>query len=213
MKTYNYILLDWDGNLVRTNEVWLDAIRQATEKRGLNLSDEELSSAFGAISQKLESWGISDLDDALNEITNVAIERIPEADLYPNVLQLLEYLRDKGKRVALVTTSSKQEIRHLLQKFSIRSLFSVIITREDVTHRKPHPEPLEKALVLLKANKQEAIMIGDSDKDLGAANNTGIDSVLFYPPEHKKFYDLEKLKSLNPTYVVSDFRKIVNIIS
>lgn len=43
-------------------------------------------------------------------------------------------------------------------------------------------------------------MIGDSDKDLGAARNFGIDSVLFYPAEHKKFYDLEKLKELEPTY-------------
>ncbi len=55
-------------------------------------------------------------------------------------------------------------------------------------------------------------MIGDSDKDLGAANNFGIDSVLFYPPEHKKFYDIEKLKKLRPTYIVSDLRQILEIV-
>jgi phosphoglycolate phosphatase-like HAD superfamily hydrolase len=65
---------------------------------------------------------------------------------------------------------------------------------------------------LLSGSKQAAIMIGDSDKDLGAANNTGIDSILFYPPEHKKFYDLEKLRTLNPTYIVEELRQIEAII-
>jgi phosphoglycolate phosphatase-like HAD superfamily hydrolase len=60
--------------------------------------------------------------------------------------------------------------------------------------------------------KSQAVMIGDSDKDLGAANNAGIDSILFYPPEHKKFYDLDKLRQLGPTYIVDDFRKIVEIV-
>lgn len=79
-------------------------------------------------------------------------------------------------------------------------------------HHKPHPEPLEKALRLLGGTKTGAVMIGDSDKDLGAANNTGVDSILFYPSEHKKFYNLARLKQLNPTYVVDDFRQVLEIV-
>ena len=37
------------------------------------------------------------------------------------------------------------------------------------------------------------------------------DSVLFYPPEHKKFYDLEKLKELEPTYIFDDFKDVLTI--
>ena len=56
-------------------------------------------------------------------------------------------------------------------------------------------------------------MIGDSDKDLGAARNFGIDSILFYPDEHRKFYNLEKLKELEPTFIIEDFKTILDPFS
>lgn len=43
-------------------------------------------------------------------------------------------------------------------------------------------------------------------------NNAGVDSVLFYPVQHKKFYDLDKLKELNPTYIIDDFRQVMEIV-
>ena len=55
-------------------------------------------------------------------------------------------------------------------------------------------------------------MIGDTEKDVGAANNAGIDSILFFPPEHKRFYDIDKLKKHKPTHIVSDFRHIIEIV-
>ncbi len=87
-----------------------------------------------------------------------------------------------------------------------------MIANEDTDKHKPDPEPLEKALQLLNGTKQEAIMIGDSDKDIGAATNAGIDSILFYPSEHAKFYKLDELQALNPTHIVDDFRQILQIV-
>jgi hypothetical protein len=39
MKSYKYILLDWDGNPARTLDLWLDALRKGLEKRGHNFTD------------------------------------------------------------------------------------------------------------------------------------------------------------------------------
>ena len=91
-------------------------------------------------------------------------------------------------------------------------LFDVLVTHHDTENHKPHPEPLEKALAELGGTKELAIMVGDTDKDLGAAANFGIDSMLFYPPEHEKFYPLEKLKGYNPTYVFDDFKKLLELV-
>ena len=101
----------------------------------------------------------------------------------------------------------------MLDKYNLKSYFDVIIAADDITEHKPHPEPLHKALMLLGGNTAEAIMIGDSDKDIGAAHNAGMDSILFYPTEHTKFYEFEKLEALKPTYIVSDFRDIKKIIT
>jgi pyrophosphatase PpaX len=94
----------------------------------------------------------------------------------------------------------------------IRHFFSAIVAGNEVQHYKPHPEPLEKGLALLGGDKASAIMIGDTDKDIGAANNLGIDSILFYPKEHEKFYDLVELKKHNPTHVVENFKEVLDLV-
>jgi pyrophosphatase PpaX len=207
-----YILLDWDGNLAKTLDIWLDAFRAPLEKRGLNLSDEDIAASFGAFTKYLAMWGIKDIDVATEEADAIAQQSLPNVELYPDALEVLESLHAAKKRVALITTSPHRNVQHLLEKYNIDRFFQVVVAGDDVKNHKPHPEPLEKALDELGGNKSDAIMIGDSDKDIGAAKNAGIDSILFYPPEHKKFYDLEKLRQLNPTHVVSDFRQILEIV-
>jgi pyrophosphatase PpaX len=213
MKTYNYILLDWDGNLAKTLDIWLEACRIVLSKRGINLSDNEIATCFGAPVKRFTDWGVTDIEAAINEMDELAKVHLPDVELYPNAIEVLEKLKDKGKSMALITASSHDKIQHLLDKYNMNGYFGAVTAGDDVKEHKPHPEPLEKAMALLGANKQESIMIGDSDKDLGAANNTGIDSILFYPPENNKFYALENLKSLNPTYVVEDFRQVEGIIN
>src|SRR5581483_9741789 len=95
---------------------------------------------------------------------------------------------------------------------NVKKYFDVILTKEDVIHHKPNPEIVYKALEKLDGIKEEAIVVGDSKKDLGAAQSAGIDSLLFYPEQHKKFYSLEDLKIYNPAYIVSSFEEMKPIL-
>ncbi len=212
MSKYQYILLDWDGNLAKTLDIWLEACRIPIEKRGLKLSDEEVASSFGAFAKYIKQWGFEDVDAIIDEADAIATEKLPNVELYPDALEVLEGLRDTGKKLALITTSPHSNIEHLLERYNMAKFFQVIVAGDDTVNHKPHAEPLEKAIEQLGGNKNEAVMIGDSDKDLGAAKNAGVDSILFYPPGHKKFYDLTKLKTLEPTHVVTDFRQILEIV-
>ncbi len=212
MKTYNYVLLDWDGNLAKTLDIWLNAVRVVLVKHNQRPNDYEIARNFGAFIQYLTDLGIADVQATYNEVDQIAKQSLPNVELYPHAFDLLQYLHEHHKHTALLTSSSHDNIEHLLEKNEIRDLFDVIIASDDVTHHKPHPEPIELALKQLNAVKTEAIIVGDSDKDLGAANNTGIDSLLVYPPEHEKFYDLQELKALNPTYIVHDLAAVKKII-
>ncbi|MET1033489.1 MAG: HAD family hydrolase [Candidatus Saccharimonadales bacterium] len=207
-----YILLDWDGNLAKTLDVWLRVLRTVFEKRGIHLTDEEIASSFGAFNQYAKAWGVQDVDVAAEEADALAKQKLPDVELYPDALEVLAALHVSDRKLALITTSPHRNVQHLLEKYDITRYFDIIIAGDDVQNHKPHPEPLEKALEKLGGNKSEAIMIGDSDKDLGAAQNAGIDSILFYPPEHKKFYNLEQLQKLNPTHVITDFRQVLEIV-
>ena len=212
MRNYQYILLDWDGNLAKTLDLWLEAFRTVLYEEGFRPSDEEIAGSFGKTQDYFASLGITDPAAVYDRADRLASKKLPDVELYPDALEVLQYVKDKNKKTALITASPHANVHHLLERYKLYPLFDVVITRDDVVHHKPDPESLIKALEQLGGNKDQAIMIGDSDKDLGAAANAGVDSLLFYPPAHKKFYNLEKLKQLNPTYIVEDFRKVMDIV-
>jgi pyrophosphatase PpaX len=212
MKSYKYILFDWDGNLAKTLDIWLIATKAPLENRGIHVSDKTVAiQCFGRPIEGYTELGITDIDAAIDEMDKLAKKLMPEVELYPDALFVLEALKKEGKETALITTSLRNNVHHLLDKYNLHDLFDVTITHEDTEKHKPHPEPLEKALEMLGGTKESAIMIGDSDKDIGAAVNAGVDSILFYPDAHEKFYDLSELQALDPTFTVRDFRQVVEI--
>lgn len=213
MKSYQYILLDWDGNLAKTLDIWMVATKAPLESRGVHISDKQIAiQCFGRPIEGYAELGIKDVDAAIAQMDQVAKKLMPEVELYPDALFVLEALQKKGKQIALITTSLHANVYHLLEKYNLHSFFDVVITNEDTALHKPHPDPLYKALEELGGTKESAIMIGDSDKDIGAAANAGVDSILFYPDTHEKFYDLNELQALNPTYTVRDFRQVIDIV-
>ena len=55
------------------------------------------------------------------------------------------------------------------------NFFDIIIGGEDVTHAKPHPEGLLKAIEKLGMNPKEVLYIGDSLVDSQTAQAAGVD--------------------------------------
>jgi len=213
MKTYQYVLLDWDGNLAKTLDIWLHATRKPLEKRGIVVPDQQIAlQCFGRPVEGYGELGVNDVEAAIEEMDVLAAALMPEVELYPDTPYVLEELKKTGKQTALITSNFYKNVTHVLEKYHLRHFFDVIITNEDTIHHKPHPEPLDKALEQLGGTKDRAIMIGDSDKDLEAAKNAGIDSLLFYPEEHKKFYRLDNLKKFEPTHIVNDFRNVMDVV-
>lgn len=213
VKPYKYILLDWDGNLARTLDIWLAALKTPLEKRGHSFSDEEIGANFTVFGERMKALGITDVEDMIAEADAIATREVPNVELYPDALTTLEALQKAGKKVALVTTSRHDQIDPLLDKYRLQGLFDLVVCGDDVSNHKPHPEAIEKAITLFGGTKDATVMVGDSGSDIKGANNAGVDSILFFPPEHTKFYDIEKLRQLQPTYIVDDFRDIVRLVS
>lgn len=213
MKDYKYILLDWDGNLARTLDLWMSALKVSLERRGYSFTDEEVGANFTVFRQRMTERGINDIDVIIDEADGIATLEYPALELYPDALFTLMSLHYAGKKIALVTTSRHDQVDPLLKKYELYNLFDVVICGDDVKEHKPHPEPIEKALDILGAKKAQSVMVGDSASDISGAKNAGIDSILFFPPEHTKFYDIKKLKELQPTHIIEDFREIISITS
>ena len=102
--------------------------------------------------------------------------------MYPGVGPLLEALRGRGIRLAVVTQkwrSVEMDGRLVgaaeeLSELGIADLFSAVVGLEDVTRFKPDPEPVEVALRRLSVAPQEAVMVGDSPADIEAGAGRGM---------------------------------------
>lgn len=214
MKEYQYILLDWDGNLAKTLHLWIDALEAVLHERSIVLERQTLVMAASGVTAFLtEQLQLSqDESEAIaRDAGEIVRQRLPTLELYPDALEILGDLKDADKKLALITSSVRSLVEPTLEKYSMQHFFDAIVCGDEVEQRKPHPEPLHKALDLLGGNQDEAIMVGDTDKDILAARNASIDSILFFPVEHQEFYSLEILAGHQPTYVVSDFWDVAKI--
>jgi len=212
MLHFDYLLFDWDGCLAKTLDIWLDAYRKIFAEFNIHLSDETIThQVFGEIYGP-KKMGVNDNDLFDQRLIEMVNDQYASAELYEGVKETLIALKTHNKHLALVTTSRVQMIHPALEHHQLAELFDTVLTAENVDEHKPHPEVVEKAITQLGGDKKSAIIIGDSKSDLGAAQNAGIASILFYPEHNHIFYDSGTLAAYNPTYTVSDFKKILDIL-
>ena len=112
---------------------------------------------------------------------------------YEGVVTEVRRLREQGKVLGLVTSKLRGGALKGLRLAGIEDDFPVVVGADDVTHPKPHPEPVLIALQRLGRAPEEAVFIGDSRHDLecGRAAGVATAAVLWGPFDRSNLQDLE----------------------
>lgn len=212
-KHYQFILFDWDGTLAKTLDIALESARTALARRDIHPSDRQISATFGTFKTDWPALGVSDVDAAFDEALELALKKLPGVELYPGVIETLEYLHQYGLQLALITSSPRVAIEKLMETYGLTSLFDFVVSGEEVDSQKPDPEAALIAMAGLHADKTRSILIGNSAKDLGCANNAGIDSVFYFPAGNDKFHsDKELIAKYHPTHVIAEFHELKELL-
>lgn len=213
MKNYEAYLFDWDGTLARTLDVWLELKREELSRNNLYPSDSEIiEKTFGRAREGMLELGVpsNDIDNFMTRIHESAHKLVPKAPIYENAESVLGELKAQGKKLALITSSPRVVIDKTTDHHSLLSYFDLVITEDDVSERKPNPEGLLRALDYFDVKPTDAIMIGDSDKDLCAARNACIDSVLLHTEYHGIFCNIDQLREFEPTHIFNSWRSFLD---
>ncbi|HUW21930.1 MAG TPA: HAD-IA family hydrolase [Candidatus Bathyarchaeia archaeon] len=211
-KTYQYLLLDWDGCLADTLSIWMAAYKNIFKVFGLIPAEKEIVGIFGDW-QGASKLGVKDNDLFFKKLLVEVNANLPFAKLHQGVKKTLVELTKRSKKLALVTSSKSASVLPALKNLKVQKIFQAILTEERVTHHKPHPEIVDKAIAALGGNKDQALIIGDGQKDILAGQNAGIDTLIFYPQINSRFYSLDSLKKLKPDYFIRDFKAVLEIIN
>jgi phosphoglycolate phosphatase len=112
---------------------------------------------------------------------------------FPGVVEGLERMRQAKLRLACVTNKAMRFTRPLLEKTDLARYFDAVVTSDDVTHRKPHPEPFLLACGRLGAVPPATIVIGDSANDAQGARAAGC-RVLLVPYGYREGRELGEIE-------------------
>lgn len=126
---------------------------------------------------------------------------------YQGIYELLEKLKERHYKVAIVSNKLQSGVDELYVRF-FKDLVQVAVGECPEIKRKPSPDMVNKALQILGSTSDEAVYIGDSDVDIATARNSGLPciSVLW------GFRDREFLIENGATHLVSSPDEILSLL-
>ncbi len=195
--TLEALLFDVDGTLADTEEVHRQAFNAAFDRAGLDWSwDRGLYHRLLAVTggrerirYYLEQFRNDGLSGRISDAFIAELHRDKTAGytaalahgavpLRPGVERLMLEARDRGLRLAIVTTTTPVNVTALLEHGFAQDTsgwFDVIAAGDSVPGKKPAPDIYHHALGLLGLAPERCLAIEDSANGLHAARAAGVD--------------------------------------
>jgi putative hydrolase of the HAD superfamily len=94
---------------------------------------------------------------------------------YPGIHEVLEEMREKSMRMAILTDAHRDNALLRLEKLDLLQYFDYIVTTDMTGTKKPAPEPFLFALQMLGTAPKETLLIGDSlRRDIAPGKTLGM---------------------------------------
>ena len=176
------VLFDHDGTLVDTEPQWAVAKRKVAEHYGQTWSVEDDHATLGhtvphAARMFVERGATDPVEHITRELARHVVGSLTgEVPFLPGMRRLLDELRDAGIPAAIVTNALTSVAAATAA--GAPDVLVGIVSNEDVTHAKPHPEPYLTAARLLGDAPEDCVAIEDSEPGATSAVAAGMTVVV-----------------------------------
>lgn len=207
---FKYLLFDLDGTIINTNKLIIDSFKYTLKKHvDLDVEESQIKKYFGeplliTLERYSKEKAKTMFQTYIEYNESIHDDRV---EIFEDVQPALEIMKKLGHSLCIVTSKRKILARRGLEIFNLQDYFSGIIGYEDTDKHKPNPDPINKALSLLNAKPEEAIMIGDSVFDIKCAKNAGIKSAFVSWSEAGDYQD-----NIVPDYTIGELSQLLDII-
>ena len=113
--------------------------------------------------------------EAMDIIEAFEMQTCPYAAPFPGVMDTLDQLAGRGYRLGIITRNGHKGVKAITSRYPLHH--EVLLTREDVTQVKPHPEHLFTAIQALGLTPPLVLMVGDHPTDVMCGRAAGTLSV------------------------------------
>ncbi|MGV8908850.1 MAG: HAD family hydrolase [Propionicimonas sp.] len=171
------LLLDLDGTLVDSEGFHRQVFRNWFAARGWPVSEEVLAGFTGrraddVLANSPGPWTGQDVAVMLAELL-AGMAVLPRPRLASGAADLVAAA---GVPLGLVTSANTAWARTCLG--DLLDAFAVVVTRDDVTHGKPHPEPYRLACERLGVAASDCVAVEDAPAGVASALAAGIGTVV-----------------------------------
>ncbi|MEU3712140.1 HAD family hydrolase [Streptomyces catenulae] len=173
-------LFDLDGTLIATEHRSRAAWTRLFRAHGLEADDALLATFVGrrgqeALADHAHRFPGSTVADLFDEAVGYLDDPdIPPPHPVPGAAELVRRLHGSGVPMAVVTSGLREHAGAMLEHIGGAGLFTTMITAEDVTRGKPHPEGFLAGCEALGVAPGRAVAFEDAPAGVAAAKAAGL---------------------------------------
>ena len=180
------VFFDFDGTLADTAPDLGHALNRQRAKRGLDplpLSQVRSEASAGARGLLGIGFNIKPEDSGYiamrDEFLDLYMEQLClDTCLFPGTTELLDQLSARHIPWGIVTNKPARFTRPLLKQLDLDQQVASVICGDEVTHCKPHPEPLLTASKELDVAPADCLYLGDDIRDVQASLAAGMEPII-----------------------------------
>ncbi|MBT3480070.1 MAG: HAD family phosphatase [Opitutales bacterium] len=166
---FDAVIWDMDGLLLDTERLAHESWRQASKELDTGIDDRIFLEIIGMNVDSFHRWleenlghqtDVSALVQHANDIYQVKIAQGPP--LKAGATDCIEWLRQRGIPQSVATSSAQSLAQRKLSHHDLLPHFHSIISGDQVTHGKPHPEIFQKAAKQMQTPPERCLVFEDS---------------------------------------------------
>jgi beta-phosphoglucomutase-like phosphatase (HAD superfamily) len=218
------VVLDMDGILVDTEPLHIESFRILLNDLPLDYDDAFLHSFVGHSVESNMTTIFQKLGKAVPEVINTELERreaiyleiLKNSSLspQPGLVELMDACRRFSLVLALATSSVMEQVDVILDKISaagdgrlsgFKDMLRVIVSGDQVRHKKPAPDIYQKVVQLLKIKPEYCMAVEDSPAGIRSAKAAGVYCIAL----QNRYWKREQLQEARADGIVESLNDLV----
>ena len=186
MREFEAVVFDMDGVIFDSERAIMGCWQEVAAKHDIRDLEKNFMLCVGVTEKRtreimLEAYGEDvPYDDFAGEASVLFHEKYDGGRLpiKSGVIEILQFLKDSGKKIALASSTRRENVVAQLRDAGVLDYFEELVTGDMVTHSKPHPEIFVLACEKIGVDPQDAYAIEDSFNGIRSAKSGGLRPIM-----------------------------------
>lgn len=203
-------IFDWDGTISNSASKIVQCMRVAIAAAGLpEREDEAIRNIIGlglpeAIRALFPGIHVSDVDNVRQGYSAQFIDAdVTPSPFFDGAMETMASLVARGHTVTIATGKSRRGLDRVLKALNLDDFFHGSRCADE-TASKPDPRMLFELLQEFQYSKEQAVMVGDTEYDMGMARAIGMPRIAVSFGAHH----IDRLRPYEPVLCVDQFSQI-----